>query len=59
MALRPGEGPRADGFSMSMLVVGEDYLSVCALGTSIPTTISLHWRGGFPWVNFADVFGND
>jgi hypothetical protein len=35
------------------------YLSVCALGTSTATTISPHWRGGFPWVNFADGFGND
>src|SRR5262249_52461975 len=35
------------------------YLSVCALGTGTATTISPHWRGGFPWVNFADVFGND
>jgi hypothetical protein len=59
MALRPGEGPRAVGFSMATLVVVEVYLSVCALGTSIPTTISPHWRCGFPWVNFADVFGND
>jgi hypothetical protein len=50
---------------MLILVIVEElaaasaYLSVCALGTSTATTISSHWRGGFPWVNFADVFGDD
>jgi len=39
--------------------VSNAYLSNSALGTSATTTVSAHWRGAFPWLNFVDVFGDD